>query len=262
MKKEQVLELMNAIPPDLIEEADIQAPAKRRRPKAVRAGLIAACLCAALVGTAFAAVAGIRERRLVNMEPYIDSKGRFSAYTVSGDLAVYSLEDFSKAFHEAGKTSSGRVDMEFSTIDEVRAYLGESIPCAWPDGWEGKLIVSLYHNEDGQIWGGDVIGRDDSGHTEIRMRFLTEKSKQKGDDAKILGVYGGFGEKERLERYEMPNGCIVEAYIEDACAEDDRCACVSFFIANGNIYEVGVWDSQEHRDELWPRVQALLDRFP
>lgn len=54
MKNEQVLEWMNAIPPDLIEEADVQAPAKRRLPKIVRAGLIAACLCLALLGTAAA----------------------------------------------------------------------------------------------------------------------------------------------------------------------------------------------------------------
>lgn len=54
MKKEQAFELMNAIPPDLIEEADFQAPAKRRRPKITRMGLIAACLCLALLGTAAA----------------------------------------------------------------------------------------------------------------------------------------------------------------------------------------------------------------
>lgn len=51
MKKEQAFELMNAIPPDLVEEADVQAPARRPLPKAVRAGLIAACLCLAFVGT-------------------------------------------------------------------------------------------------------------------------------------------------------------------------------------------------------------------
>ena len=51
MKKEQIFELMNAVPPDLVEEADIQAPVKRRFSKGVRGALIAACLCLALVGT-------------------------------------------------------------------------------------------------------------------------------------------------------------------------------------------------------------------
>lgn len=54
MKKEQALELINNIGPDLIEEADLQAPSRRRMPKAVRTGLIAACLCLALLGTAAA----------------------------------------------------------------------------------------------------------------------------------------------------------------------------------------------------------------
>ena len=55
MKKEDVLNLMTDLPPDLIEEADFDAPAKRRLPKLARMGLIAACLCLALLGTAFAA---------------------------------------------------------------------------------------------------------------------------------------------------------------------------------------------------------------
>lgn len=55
MKNEQVLELMNAIPPDLIEEAGVQSPAKRRLPRIARVGLIAACLCLALIGTVTAA---------------------------------------------------------------------------------------------------------------------------------------------------------------------------------------------------------------
>lgn len=54
MKKEDVLNLMTELPPDLIEEADLQAPARRRLPRLARAGLIAACLCLVLIGTAAA----------------------------------------------------------------------------------------------------------------------------------------------------------------------------------------------------------------
>lgn len=262
MKKEQIFELMNAVPPDLVEEADTQAPVKRRFSKGVRGALIAACLCLALVGTTFAAVTGIRALQLVHMEPHIDGKGVFDGYTVSGDLETYRLRDFSEAFHEAGKTKDGRVDMEFPTFEEARAYLGKNIPCIWPNDWEGKFIVSLFHDRDGEIWGSEVISRDPGDHTEIRMRVLTEKSDQKENDEKILGMYGGYGEKKRLEHYEMPNGLVAETYIESASAETSRCSCVSFFISNGNIYEVSTYDSSEHQDELWPRIQAVLDRFP
>ena len=54
MKKEDVLNLMTELPPDLIEEAGLQAPARRRLPRLARAGLIAACLCLVLIGTAAA----------------------------------------------------------------------------------------------------------------------------------------------------------------------------------------------------------------
>lgn len=56
MKPEPVLTLMSSLDPALIEEADLALPARRRLPKAARAGLIAACLCLALVGTAAAGV--------------------------------------------------------------------------------------------------------------------------------------------------------------------------------------------------------------
>jgi len=59
MNREQVQEVLNQIDPALIEELDVP---KKRQPRAWRAGLIAACLCAALVGTAVAAVPGLRER--------------------------------------------------------------------------------------------------------------------------------------------------------------------------------------------------------
>lgn len=75
MKKEQALGLMNDIGPDLIEEADLQAPAKRRMPKIARAGLIAACLCLALAGSAFAAVSYFGVRLVERDDGFTDVQG-------------------------------------------------------------------------------------------------------------------------------------------------------------------------------------------
>ena len=76
MKKEEALHLMDAIPPGLIEEAGLQSPAKRRMPKLIRTVLIAACLCLALLGTAFAAnpeaMAALIDRLTVSMDSPID----------------------------------------------------------------------------------------------------------------------------------------------------------------------------------------------
>lgn len=55
MKTEPVLKLMSSLDPGLIEEADLPLPV-RRRPRLTRMGLIAACLCLALIGTAAAGV--------------------------------------------------------------------------------------------------------------------------------------------------------------------------------------------------------------
>ena len=111
MKKEQIFELMNGLPPDLVEEADVRPPAGGRRPRGIRGGLIAACLCLALVGTAFAAAAGAKALFRARLEPHMDGSGTFDGYTVSGNARTYRLKDFSEAFHEAGKTRDGRVDV-------------------------------------------------------------------------------------------------------------------------------------------------------
>ena len=258
MKKEQIFELMNGLPPDLVEEADVRPPAGGRRPRGIRGGLIAACLCLALVGTAFAAAAGAKALFRARLEPHMDGSGTFDGYTVSGNARTYRLKDFSEAFHEAGKTRDGRVDVEFSTIDEVRAYLGENIPCAWPEGWDGEFVVSLFHNEEGQIWGGEVISWDPGGTIDLRMRVLTEKYHQGRDGEKILGMYGGLGEKKRLDPYEMPNGALAEAYTE---AGPDGCACTGFFLIDGYFYEIHTYDVPDRQSELWPRIQAVLDSF-
>ena len=53
MDKERVLEALGRIDPELIEQMEVQK--KRRLPRALRTGLIAACVCLALAGTVFAA---------------------------------------------------------------------------------------------------------------------------------------------------------------------------------------------------------------
>ncbi len=99
MKKEDVLNLMTGLPPDLIEEADFDAPAKRRLPKLARAGLIAACLCLALVGTAFAAATVYR--LTVQHHAYSDGQGDWFGYRVSGDVIRRPMDAFSPELRAA-----------------------------------------------------------------------------------------------------------------------------------------------------------------
>ena len=54
--KERALEALGHIDPELIERMEVQK--KRRLPRPLRAGLIAACVCLALVGTVGAVMVG------------------------------------------------------------------------------------------------------------------------------------------------------------------------------------------------------------
>lgn len=111
MKCEQVHEIINHIDLALIEKVD--APNKRRMPRVLRIGLIAACLCLALVGTVGAVMVGF------------DFVGSFSqtGYTVYGELTRYPMSAFSQEFQEL-TTAPGISDVECRSVSELEALLG------------------------------------------------------------------------------------------------------------------------------------------
>lgn len=243
---------------NLMEQKE-QRYAKRRGARSLRAGLIVACLCAVLLGTAGAVVYKVQ---VPHLEPNIDGKGRLDGYAVTGKLATYPLSRFSDAFLEAGETGPGRVDREFSSFDEVRAYLGEDIPCTWAEGWEGGYTVMIYHDEQQNIWGSDVMSESPDSRAEIWLRILTDAYPNADE---MGGLYGGGPDAvmERLDSYQMPNGCVAETFTIDRTAVEgwDYSTCVSFFIKDGNLYEVSVDGEPANPACLWPEVQAVLDSF-
>lgn len=244
---------------DLIEEAGMVR--KRKKTAVWRWGLVAACLGLALLGTAGAAV---YKAQVPHLEPNIDGKGRFEGYIVTGRLAAYPVSRFGDAFREAEKENpKGRVDREFSSFDEVRSYLGENIPCTWAQGWENGYTVMIYHNEQQEIWGSDVMGKSPDGRTTIWLQLLTEHYGH--DSEEVGGLYGGGPDAvmERLESYQMPNGCVAESFTIDRTAVEGwkYSTCISFFIKDGNMYEVSVDGELADPVRLWPEVQAILDSF-
>lgn len=260
MNEQKAVRLFRAIADigdDLVDDAKAP-PASAKSSVWRRWGLIAACLCAALLGTAGAAVYRAQAPRL---EPNIDGTGRFYGYAVTGKLARYPLNRFSDAFREAGETAPSKVDREFSTFDEVRAYLG-TIPCTWAGDWESEYTVMLYHDEQQKIWGTDVMSKSPDGRITIWLRILTE-NYPKADE--MGGLYGGGPDAvmERLESYQMPNGCVAETFTIDRTAVEGWTfsTCISFFIKDGNLYEVSVHGELNDPVRLWPEVQAVLDSF-
>lgn len=125
-----------------------------------------------------------------HLEPDIDGKGRFDGYAVTGKLATYPVSRLGDAFREAEKENpKDRVDREFSTFDKVRSYLGENIPCTWTEGWEGSYTVMIYHDEEQNVWGSDVMSRSPDGRAEIWLWILTEHWGQ--DPEEVGPLYGG-----------------------------------------------------------------------
>lgn len=273
MKKEQVLNLMDAIEPDLIEEADLQAPAKRRMPKAVRAGLIAACLCLALLGTAFAAnpeaVAALIDRLSVQISPSETNPG----YSVTGGpITKYPLSAFSPALiaaSEGRESPAAPVSLTFDTWDEVQAFLGEDIPCVWPQDWDTKRFqVLLFHTGSDVLWGVDIYSVDLSRQTEIFMDIRTELWT--GENAS-----GGLGSLDgssitQLPSYSMPNGAIAElvqvtdpeTVYQDGTPTGFRPQqCAGYFMRDGILYSVTTFSPVPPQESAEAQLKTVLDSF-
>lgn len=268
MKKEQILELMNALPPDLVEEADVQAPAKRRLPKGVRGALIAACLCLALVGSAFAvnpeAVAALIDRLSVNLS----STEEFTSYSIEGEMVKYPLSDFSMTLNAA---SEGRevpavpVHLVFNTWDEVRAFLGEDVPCVWPTDWDtDHFQVVLFHTELEKLWGIQICSVDLGRQAEVNVDIYTEHWLHR--DGIIAGLYDHPENSiEHLDQYDMANGSAAEIIVRTETAETDhigQCSAYGFFMKSGILYQVEAFGNVNTRDETTARLRGILDLFP
>ena len=274
MKKEQVLNLMDTVGPDLIEEADIQAPAKRRMPKAVRTGLIAACLCLAFVGTAFAAanpeaVADFLSRFTpVQAESFTTEDGE-ARYRVSYEPIRYPMDSFSPALLAAGEDGwdTGIVEQRFDTWAEVRAFIGEDIPCYLPNTLsegDGEFQVFLEYARDKLT----AVRVTTSGTAPWAwLSICTEYYS--GDATRWVMFYESESEAsaqlELLDPYSMANGCQAEIALftapadpENPDAEDIR--CVATFVQDGIQYQVLTGGS--FREEQLAQLYDTLDLFP
>lgn len=272
MKKEQVQDLMNAIPPDLIEEADLQAPARRRLPRPVRAGLIAACLCLALLGTAFAAapeaMAALIERLTVQISPSETDPG----YSVTGGpMTKYPLSAFSPALIAASEGRGGPVvSLIFDTWDEVQAFLGEDIPCVWPEDWDTDWFqVILFHTGSEVLWGVDIYSTDISRQATVYVEIRTELWQ--GENASSgLGTLEG-GSITQLPSYSMPNGAVAElvqvidpetVYLDGTPTGFRPQQCAGYFMRDGILYDVTAHSPVPPQESTETQLKTVLDSFP
>ena len=245
---------MNAIPPDLVEEADVQAPAKRRHPRLARAALIAACLCLALVGTTAAAV-------IERMSIQISNSAEDHEYTFFGSrMARYSLSEFSPALNAASENrDSAVVSLTFPTWDEVKAFLGEDIPCVWPPDWNGQFQVMLFHVESETLWGIDIDSVDLERQAEIYMEIRTEHWQ---NEYAQIGMSAPDGEFGSLPDYAMANGETAYLLQYTGPEEFPLNKAIACFMQDGILYQCTIFSPVPPQNNTVSQLHALLDSFP
>ncbi len=127
MNEAYSLSCLNDLDPALVEEA---AAPRRRRPKVWKAAVIAACLCAAVVGTAFAAarIAGFDSVEPTNN--IIDQGTSYDGYTLKGGRIRYiPLDDLSAAVRDIAEQNPARtVKLPVSDAEQLESLLGLELP--------------------------------------------------------------------------------------------------------------------------------------
>lgn len=274
MNKEQVLELMNAVPPDLIEEAGVQAPARRPLPRLVRAGLIAACLCAAAVGTAFAAA---------NPEAVADFIRRFTpvyiqsasldsgakGYEISFEPARYPIDCFSPALLAAGEDREDRgVTLEFDTWEETRAFIGEDIPCVMPDfvtGRDEPFHVHLSYDGQDRLARVSVFAYGPLPVVELIIYTEYSYADDAGMSARTTFVESA-DQSEVLAPYQMANGCEAQIALIASVPlleepGDGYAHCSATFVRDGVLYTVTSVAHRASDEHLLSTLYEALDSF-
>lgn len=262
MKENKALELFQAmadVGDDLIDEAGTVP--KRKKTPPWRGAAIAACLCLALLGTAAAANPQAVAEFIQRLTLRVDGGG----YHVGGvPMTKYPLSSFSPALLEA---SQGRdhpvVTRCFSTWDEVRAFVGEEIPLAWPDGgrdWGGdeKFYVYLFHVGLEQLWGIDIGSTSISRQEEVAIQIRTEHWN--GSEASS-GMGLAEGTAEPVGTHPMPDGSAAEMVRYLGTEEAPHAYSTGYFMRDGILYEATALGNLSTKEELVARLERLLDSF-
>ena len=263
MKKEQILDLINTIPPDLVEEADVQLPVKRRMPKLARAGLIAACLCLALIGTA--AAANYFGVRLVdkNNASYMQGGIAYVPYdSLSEELRTIIEEADGKVVTQsapswqAAEALIGIDLMNNPVLDAASAHNHYIIS----NGVKGCFLVASDRYEirtNGRFELGDVdIG--------VESHIFTEYRKDVQEDWDETFSSRRFSDNSEVSQdtYTAPSGLTAQILLAHTPRTDfsDSFYCYGSFSLNG-IPTVVECESNTSMEEARTTLYQILDGF-
>lgn len=257
MKKEDVLNLMTNLPPDLIEEADLDAPARRRLPKLTRVGLIAACLCLALIGTAAA----------VNYFGVQATRGDDGFINMQGGITFYPYDNFSEEIRELAenpathRVATWQAAEDLIGIDLVNNPVLDGAPARRyfqiRDGVEGRFFVTPSRyvvHADGCFQIGAV-------NIDLSCQIFTEhKAPYMEEDDTFLGMQFADGAEITQDVYTAPSGLTAQI-IQDYYPESIRpYSCQAVFSLNG-IPTVVRTHSDTSMEETRAVLNQVLDGF-
>lgn len=256
MRKEDVLNLMTDLPPDLIEEADFDTPAKRRLPKLARAGLIAACLCLVLIGATGAA-------QLLGVRILDFGGGYFRLWGKAACLPYDSLSDQIKALGDQGRT------VAFPSWQEMEDFIGLDLMnnpvldgagttdyTIEFDGENVQHVLSIGY----QLTSVSTISCFQLGDVRINLqsRFYTDRIDDL-DEGSISDFSLAEGSKTGRERYTAPSG--LEAMLLRIDRERDNYhGYQAVFSLNGVSFVLGI-HSYHSEEEARAALVQILDGF-
>ena len=123
---------------------ELSTPVRRRMPRAGRIALIAACLCAALVGGAFAAtqIAGFHAIDL--FENLLHQNKAYDGYSLSGGCRFVPLDELSPQIRELSRQNpASTIELSAHDLSEFESLTGSDLPdLSLPEGLSQSLFTA------------------------------------------------------------------------------------------------------------------------
>ena len=186
-------------------------------------------------------------------------------------MTKYPLTAFSPALNAASEGRDGPVvSLNFSTWDEVQAFLGKNIPSVWPEDWDTEWFqVLLFHTGSEVLWGIDIYSVDISRQAEVYAEIRTELWQSENVSGGLGGLDGST--ITQLDSYPLPNGSVAElvqvidpetVYLDGTPTGIRPQQCSGYFMRDGILYNVTAYSPVPPQEDVAAQLKTGLDSFP
>ncbi len=292
MNKKDYRRAIACFEPDPRLRERVEEAVKGRRPqmrmRPLRAGLMAAAMCAALVGTAFAAtvVYGLMVKVYDGGTYHVVEKDgelrdeEFMRFEIHGEADGFALEEFSQQLQDdyhawlMGQESSFPNRL-FGDWESAKAYIGDSVPCTWRDTSgtvsEKKYGVQAVPDVSGETTNLNHVAFDSCfelpGGQAVEVVIYMH-----GEERPYKHLYGmaapAGSSVQTLESYPMANGCTAQVVAQVSPPDPEALwapsYCIGFFVNEGILYEVSLFGGnlgEIPMSQMESRLHQVLDTF-